>query len=93
MNVQENDVTLWKWLDDGQNNEKPQEPQLLASFDHSFGDVNEIQFLEHEKRLLVASSDGSVSLLRIVTNALVNRESTGYQLTLVNKWHRLHSSR
>ena len=44
----ENDVTLWQWLDDGQNNEKPQEPQLLASFDHSFGDVNEIEFLEHE---------------------------------------------
>ena len=44
----ENDVTLWQWSDDGQNNEKPQEPQLLASFDHSFGDVNEIQFLEHE---------------------------------------------
>ena len=48
LNIQENDVTLWQWLDDGQNNEKPQEPQLLASFDHSFGDVNEIQFLEHE---------------------------------------------
>jgi len=88
----ENDVTLWQWLDDGQNNEKPQEPQLLASFDHSFGDVNEIQFLEHESgRLLVASSDGSVSLLRIATNPSVNRESTGYQLTLVNKWNKLHS--
>ena len=59
----ENDVTLWQWSDDGQNNEKPQEPQLLASFDHSFGDVNEIQFLEHESGKQIMLIHFSLTLL------------------------------
>ena len=40
------------------------EPQLLASYDHRFGDVNEMQFLTSDV-VATASSDGSVTLLRV----------------------------
>ena len=40
------------------------EPQLLASFDHRFGDVNEIQFLTSDV-VAAGSSDGSVTLLKV----------------------------
>jgi hypothetical protein len=80
---------------DGDHANKINEPQLLATFNHRFGDVNELQFLTSEV-FVSASSDGSVSLLRIVRdNILSPRESdsTGFQIVQANKWDKIHSSK
>ena len=77
--------------DDESLGEKVFEPQMVASHDHRFGDVNEIQFLTSDV-FAVASSSGQVSLLRIERdNASVR--STGYKLLQVNKWDNLHCSK
>lgn len=65
------------------------EPQLLASFNHNFGDVNEIQFAQSDV-MAVASSDGSVTLLRM-ERSTADGPSTGFKLTNVYKWEELHS--
>ena len=68
------------------------EPQLLASFDHRFGDVNEMQFLTSDV-LATASSDGSVTLLKIDRDNLTSSiQSTGFKFLQLNKWNKLHSS-
>ena len=89
-------MCLWQWKEcneettEGSTNIS--EPQLLASFNHPYGDVNEIQWLT-EDLCAVASSNGDVCLLRIDReNLLVNRDSTGYKLMPVNKWNQLHCS-
>merc|ERR1711935_628893 len=97
----ENEVTLWKWTKetpmDDENSRIGEstglfEPQLLASFDHRFGDVNEIQFLTSDV-VATASSDGSVTLLRIDRDTLANSlQSTGFKFLQINKWNKLHSS-
>jgi len=95
----ENEVTLWKWTNETPMDDETSrfgestglfEPQLLASFDHRFGDVNEIQFLTSDV-VATASSDGSVTLLRIDRDSLTNN-STGYKFVQVNKWNKIHSS-
>ena len=66
------------------------EPQLLASFDHRFGDVTELQFLTPDV-FAASSSDGSVTLLRVVRDEL--QSSTGFKLVQVTKWDKLHGPR
>jgi hypothetical protein len=59
---QANTVKLWSWstseLDPSQENlagdgQKGAEPELLATFDHTFGDVNEIKVLAKSKLILL----------------------------------------
>jgi hypothetical protein len=52
--------------------------------------VNEIQFLTSDV-VATASSDGSVTLLRIDRDSLTNN-STGFKFVQVNKWNKIHSS-
>jgi len=97
----ENEITLWKWVkeapmedDNSRMGESSGifEPQLLASFDHRFGDVNEIQFLTSDV-VAAGSSDGSVTLLKINRDSLDNTlQSTGFKFTQINKWNKSHSS-
>jgi len=97
----ENEVTLWKWSketpmedDNSRMGESGDvfEPQLLASYDHRFGDVNEMQFLTSDV-VATASSDGPVTLLRIDRDTLANSlQSTGYKFLQINKWNKIHSS-
>jgi len=97
----ENVVTLWKWIKEmpmeDENSRMGEsscifEPQLLASFDHRFGDVNEMQFLTSDV-LATASSDGSVTLLKIDRDNLTSSiQSTGFKFLQLNKWNKLHSS-
>ena len=71
------------------------EPNLLASFHHGHGDVNELHFLNTDT-FAVASSDGTVSLLKIDRDNVFetrNLHSTGYKLTQTAAWNKLHSKR
>ena len=52
--------------------------------------MNEIQFLTSDV-VATASSDGSVTLLKIDRDSLTNN-STGYKFVQVNKWNKIHSS-
>ena len=52
--------------------------------------MNEIQFLTSDV-VATASSDGSVTLLRIDRDSLTNN-STGFKFVQVNKWNKIHSS-
>lgn len=66
------------------------EPQMLAAYDHQFGDVNEIQYLSNEA-FAVASSNGSVTLLRTDRDNLGTLRSTGYKINQINQWQKIHS--
>ena len=52
--------------------------------------MNEIQFLTSDV-VATASSDGSVTLLRIDRDSLKNN-STGFKFVQVNEWNKIHSS-
>ncbi len=68
------------------------EPQMLASFDHRTGDVNEMQFLNADL-LAVASSDGSVTLLKVQKDIVGSATpSTGISLSKANHWPKIHTS-
>ena len=67
------------------------EPDLLSSFNHD-GDVNDIHFLTPEV-FAVGSSEGTVTLVKIDRDNLLgsrNTKSTGFKLTAIAKWNRLH---
>ncbi len=66
------------------------EPERLTSFDHSFGDVNELQFLTTDV-FASASSNGTVSLLRIAREN--NLGSSGISLVQANQWKDLHKTK
>ena len=69
------------------------EPDLLSSFNHDIGDVNDIHFLTSEV-FAVASSDGTVTLVKIDRDSILgsrNTKSTGFKLAAIAKWSKLHS--
>ena len=94
--IQENEVNLWKWetgsTSTDQDEEPTQvfEPQLMASFNHGFGDVNEIQFLTNDL-LAIASSDGTVTLLKTDVDNFGGFQSS-FKFSKANQWTKLHSS-
>ena len=90
---------MWSWKREAstENQDDPDvfEPNLLSSFHHGNGDVNELQFLNNDT-FATASSDGTVSLLKIDRDNVLearNLYSTGYKLTKVAAWNKLHSKR
>lgn len=87
-----NMVNLWSWSGPSQNNENNkvlEEPELVANFDHTHrGDVNDIQFLNPDFAV-VASSSGTVTLLRLSRN--LAGDATGWDLQDVSTWDKLHS--
>jgi len=102
-----NNVTLWSWNGDdsgsaeNENNfevSKPvpaaaalEEPEMLAYFDHTLqGDVNDIQFLNPDFAV-VASSSGTVTLLRLSRDIAPDCMSSGWVLQEATKWENLHS--
>jgi len=102
-----NEVTLWSWNKVEETTTDPEtvpvsaedsdvfEPNLLSSYDHGNGDVNEVQFLNTDT-FAIASSDGTVSLLKIDRDNVLearNLHSTGHKLTKVAAWNKLHSKR
>jgi len=88
-----NIVSLWSWSgcsqNDTDNTVALEEPQLVANFDHTErGDVNDIQFLNPDFAV-VASSSGTVTLLRLTRNLAA--DSSGWDVQEVSSWDNLHS--
>jgi len=90
-----NSLNLWSWNGSSQSsgdnsNSGLEEPELVANFDHTQrGDVNDIQFLNPDFAV-VASSSGTVTLLRLNRNVAADYMTSGWELQEVSNWQKLH---
>lgn len=76
-----NAVELWSY------NEGHDEPvSLLAKYNHGHGDVNDLRFLGSDAAAVVASSSGTLTVLRAHRQA-----ATEWTLEPIRTWERLHS--